>query len=217
MSAKKLIPSVGFSNKKNIEKITVQDTEVDSVKHVIRETIQGTNEEGILDPPQDTILNIVHDTINNINNDRVLNSTLYSTLGIDLDIPLDSNYGITKNEQHIDNDTTQDIPDDNELVTPLDSVQDSVLSNALETPIDTIYNSKQSNIIDSEQSSNKMTYQIPIKHESFSKRLVANVTPSQKIFVQEISKKFENESSFVRFMISSFMKDIDFKENKAGK
>lgn len=58
----------------------------------------------------------------------------------------------------------------------------------------------------------KFTFEVPIKQELFSKRLVANVTPSQKAFVQQISKKFENESSFVRFMIDRFIEDIDLKD-----
>jgi len=57
----------------------------------------------------------------------------------------------------------------------------------------------------------KFTFQIPLKHEPFSKRLVANVTPSQKVFVQKMSKKFENESAFIRFMLDRFMNDIDFR------
>ncbi len=59
----------------------------------------------------------------------------------------------------------------------------------------------------------KFTFKIPTKQENFSKRLVANVTPSQKAFVQKISKKFDNESSFVRFMIDRFIEDIDFIES----
>lgn len=58
----------------------------------------------------------------------------------------------------------------------------------------------------------RLTYQIPTASEPFSKRLVANVTPTQKAFVQEMSKKFENESTFVRFMLDKFMKDIDLGE-----
>ena len=60
--------------------------------------------------------------------------------------------------------------------------------------------------------SEKFTFSIPIKQEAFSKRLVANVTKTQKTFVQEMSKKFENESSFVRFMIDRFMEDVEFIE-----
>jgi hypothetical protein len=63
------------------------------------------------------------------------------------------------------------------------------------------------------QDTNKLTFQIPSKCEPFSKRLVANVTPSQKLFVQKMSKKFENESAFVRFMLDRFMKDIDLGGN----
>lgn len=61
------------------------------------------------------------------------------------------------------------------------------------------------------QDTTKISFQIPNKVEPFSKRLVANVTPSQKLFVQKMSKKFENESAFVRFMLDRFMKDIDVK------
>jgi len=87
----------------------------------------------------------------------------------------------------------------------LTSEQSSALTTTLETPINTI------------QTPMKYSVQIPIKNEKFSSRLVANVTKKQKTFVQEMSKKFENESAFVRFMLNSFMEDIDFKENKAGK
>jgi len=62
----------------------------------------------------------------------------------------------------------------------------------------------------------KFTFKVPVKQESFSKRLVANVTPSQKAFVQQISKKFENESSFVRFMIDRFIEDIDLTDAQAN-
>ena len=61
--------------------------------------------------------------------------------------------------------------------------------------------------------SNKLTYQIPDKSEPCNEHLVANITEKQKAFIQEMSKKFENESEFVRFMIDGFMENnINFKE-----
>ena len=60
--------------------------------------------------------------------------------------------------------------------------------------------------------SEKFTFEIPAKQELFNNRLVANVTKSQKAFVQNMSKRFDNESSFVRFMLDRFIEDIDFTE-----
>jgi len=158
MSAKKLVQGVGFGKKKDTELIIVLDTGVDTIKDVVRETIQDNVDVG-------EIVN-EHDSVEE---------------------------GILKTDEYSVSSNT------------LTMEQSSTLSTTLETPINTI------------QSPMKYSVQIPIKNEKFSSRLVANVTKKQKTFVQEMSKKFENESSFVRFMISSFMKDIDFKENKAGK
>lgn len=98
----------------------------------------------------------------------------------------------------------------------LNSIQSSALCTTLNNKKDTIQGTKQNssnnNEQDIKQTPSKLTFQIPSKHEPFSKRLVANVTPSQKAFVQKMSKKFENESAFVRFMLDRFMEDIDFKE-----
>ena len=59
---------------------------------------------------------------------------------------------------------------------------------------------------------NKLTYLIPTKNEPYNQRLVANVTQTQKSFVQEMSKKFGNESEFVRFMLDKFIQDVNLKE-----
>lgn len=91
------------------------------------------------------------------------------------------------------------------------NVQDSELNEDKNTIEDTKQDAEQDTTQYTNEDTAKMTFQIPSKIEPFSKRLVANVTPSQKAFVQKMSKKFVNESAFVRFMLEKFMKDIEVK------
>ena len=58
---------------------------------------------------------------------------------------------------------------------------------------------------------NKYTVETPAKSELVSERLVANVTKSQKKYIKDTAKKFENESEFVRYMIDYFRKNIEIK------
>lgn len=111
-------------------------------------------------------------------------------------------------------DTTLDTTKHNALSSKLNSHLNSVQSSALVDELDSNIVSKLGTSVDSIRYTGKSTFQIPSKTEPFSKRLVANVTPSQKLFVQEMSKKFENESSFVRFMIQRFMEDIEITEGE---
>lgn len=111
-------------------------------------------------------------------------------------------------------DTTPDTTKHNALNSKSNSYLNSVQSSALVDELDSNIVSKLGTSVDSIRYTGKSTFQIPSKSEPFSKRLVANVTPSQKLFVQEMSKKFENESSFVRFMIQRFMEDIEITEGE---
>ena len=292
MSAKKkLIPAVGFAKSKDIEQITVVDTEVEAIKDVVRETIQDADEVNALELVQDTNDNTNHESVQvNImdsNNGSILSDEDSSTLSMSLCTILDpefdnklssedtaDNISIQGNIQSSDSkeidqniaheglkgvkssinepiktttqetiiESSQDSRNNNEQVDEvlpildnsldvvdvtthiskfteeLDMIQSSTLSSTLENSEVSIQENNKDivkdNVVSNKQSISKLTYQIPSKSEPFSKRLVANVTPSQKIFVQEMSKKFENESGFVRFMISRFMEDIQFKENE---
>ena len=292
MSAKKkLIPAVGFAKSKDIEQITVVDTEVEAIKDVVRETIQDADEVNALELVQDTNDNTNHESVQvNImdsNNGSILSDEDSSTLSMSLCTILDpefdnklssedtaDNISIQGNIQSSDSkeidqniaheglkgvkssinepiktttqetiiESSQDSRNNNEQVDEvlpildnsldvvdvtthiskfteeLDMIQSSTLSSTLvNSEVSIQENNKdvtKDNVVSNKQPINKLTYQIPSKSEPFSKRLVANVTPSQKLFVQEMSKKFENESAFVRFMISRFMEDIQFKENE---
>jgi len=292
MSAKKkLIPAVGFAKSKDIEQITVVDTDVEAIKDVIREPIQDADEKNVLELVQDTNDNTNHESVQvNImhsNNGSILSDEDSSTLSMSLCTILDPEfYNTLSSEDTADNisiqgniqssdskeidqniaheglkgvkssinepiktttqetiiESSQDSRNNNEQVDEvlpildnsldvvdvtthiskftkeLDMLQSSTLSSTLENSEVSIQeNNKDTikdNVVSNKQLISKLTYQIPSKSEPFSKRLVANVTPSQKIFVQEMSKKFENESAFVRFMISRFMEDIQFKENE---
>lgn len=95
--------------------------------------------------------------------------------------------------------------------------QDIVIDNVQNTTQDREQDSKeltkQYTTQYTEKVTTKLTMQAPSKGEPFSKRLVANVTPTQKLFVQKMSKKFENESAFVRFMLDQFM-GVELKGDK---
>jgi len=292
MSAKKkLIPAVGFAKSKDIEQITVVDTDVEAIKDVIREPIQDADETNALELVQDTNDNTNHESVQvnimNSNNGSILSDEDSSTLSMSLCSTLNSelnsllptiNDNIQDNSQSNDQvnikdsvgqkvyseasknvensvidcvqktnqvpteNSLQDINQNNEMVSEINILQDMVVDNVqvdklnselIKSQSSTLSSTLESNnlptqdidlsiikdsikdtTVTTEQPISKLTYQIPSKSEPFSKRLVANVTPSQKLFVQEMSKKFENESAFVRFMISRFMEDIDFKENE---
>jgi hypothetical protein len=80
---------------------------------------------------------------------------------------------------------------------------------------DSAKDSKQSNNNDTTQDTtqytNKYTVEMPDKTELVCERLVANVTKTQKKYVKDTAKKFENESAFVRFMLDYFIQNIEIK------
>lgn len=84
-----------------------------------------------------------------------------------------------------------------------DNIQDNVNNNGHQT----LQDNKQSTT----QYINKYTIETPGKTELVNERLVANVTKRQKKYVKEMSKKFENESAFVRFILDYFMKNVEIK------
>lgn len=55
------------------------------------------------------------------------------------------------------------------------------------------------------ESTGSILIQPPKKPEPFDQRLVANVTKSQKKYVQRMAKNFENESAFIRYVIDLLM------------
>jgi len=287
MSAKKLIPTVGFYKKKDDEQITSFDTVVKPIKDDVIKTTQDTCQASVDATVKDNVNISVNNTV--INNDNVsslendksstLPMSLCSTLDSNLDSSLltinDNTQGNSQSNDQVNikgsvgqevnpvtskdvknsvmvnieetnqvtiNSSLQDANHSSEVVKELNQPHDAINDNGKVIELDNVLNKSQSSTLSStldsnnvpthdidlniikdsikdtavntEQPISKLTYQIPSKSEPFSKRLVANVTPSQKIFVQEMSKKFENESAFVRFMISRFMEDIDFKENE---
>jgi len=286
MSAKKLIPTVGFYKKKDDEQITSFDTVVKPIKNDVikpaHNTIQVSSDvivkDGVKISVDETIVN--NDNVSSLENDKssTLSMSLCSILGSKLNNELPSikdntqgNYQ-SNDQVNIKNSVNQEVSPDtskdsgnsvivniketnqvtidsslqdanhsSEVVKELNQPQDAInndgkvigigseLINSQSSALSSVLNSNNAptqdidlsiikdsikdTVVNTEQPISKLTYQIPSKSEPFSKRLVANVTPSQKIFVQEMSKKFENESAFVRFMISRFMEDIQFKEN----
>jgi hypothetical protein len=104
---------------------------------------------------------------------------------------------------------------DSELATTKGSMQDSKEVTTQSNTKDSQQDSKQSNTQDTTQYTNnvtnKYTVEMPDKTELFDERLVSNVTKSQKKYVKDMGKKFENESAFVRYMIDYFRKNIEIK------
>jgi hypothetical protein len=101
----------------------------------------------------------------------------------------------------------------------LNTKQDNDKDNAQNDEQDNNKGSEQSSNNDNEQGTtqytnnvtNKYTVETPVKSELVDERLVANVTRSQKKYIKETAKKFENESAFVRYMIDYFRKNIEIK------
>jgi len=102
-----------------------------------------------------------------------------------------------------------------ELDTTKSNKQDNTQGNEEDTNNDNAQDSEQSNTQDTTQRTNnvtnKYTVEMPDKTELFDERLVSNVTKSQKKYVKDMGKKFENESAFVRYMIDYFRKNIEIK------
>lgn len=65
---------------------------------------------------------------------------------------------------------------------------------------------------DTTQYTDKYTIEMPDTGELYSERLVANVTRSQKKYVEQTAKKHKlNNSEFVRFMIDFFIDNFEIK------
>lgn len=102
-----------------------------------------------------------------------------------------------------------------ELDTEKDNAQDNEQVNTQgseeHTDKDSKQDNEQSNTQHTTQCTTKYTVGKPVKSELVCERLVANVTKSQKKYVKDMAKYFENESDFVRFMIDYFIQNIEIK------
>jgi hypothetical protein len=99
------------------------------------------------------------------------------------------------------------VTDNSELVITKSNTQGS----EEHTIQDNAQDNKQNSIQDTTQYTNKYTVEMPDKTELVCERLVANVTKTQKKYVKDMAKKFENESAFVRFMLDYFIQNIEIK------
>jgi hypothetical protein len=106
-------------------------------------------------------------------------------------------------------------PKDSELNTEQDNNKDNAQNNDKDNNKVSERGSNNDNEQDTTQYTNhvtnKYTVETPVKSELVSERLVANVTKSQKKYIKDTAKKFENESEFVRYMIDYFRKNIEIK------
>jgi hypothetical protein len=107
------------------------------------------------------------------------------------------------------------VTDNSELGITKNTVKDSKQDSIEDSIEDSVKDSKQSNDNDTTQDTtqytNKYTVEMPDKTELVCERLVANVTKTQKKYVKDTAKKFENESAFVRFMLDYFIQNIEIK------
>jgi len=242
MSVKKLVPTVGFGKRKDSGQIASLGNEIntnkDSNKIIEDGTKQGDNQDGVetsdlsstLDTQQDTTLitsqddshsNLLCDA--NETTDEPLQNTVQDSDKQEFvpNIPLIESKEVATKDTILS--SNLDIAESiilsrlqsSNIISDINSTLDSKSDPTLPTAQNTMDNTSNHGIIDTIQQTNKLIYQIPSKGEKYNKRLVANVTQSQKTFVQEMSKKFSNESEFVRFMIDRFMSDdIALKENE---
>jgi len=113
-------------------------------------------------------------------------------------------------------DTIKDTNNDSER----DNIQDSSKSDTHHTNKDTIQHKDKDTTLDTEldttldttQYTNKYTIEMPDTSELYDERLVANVTRSQKKYVERTAKKHKmNNSEFVRFMIDFFIENFELK------
>jgi len=218
--------NTGKDSNKIIEDGTKQDNNEDSVETSDISSILTTQQDATLITSQDTTLN---NPLSNKNKttDEPLQNTVQGSDKQEFvpNIPLIESKEVTTKDTILS--SNLDIAESiilsrlqsSDIYSDINSTLESSLDPTLPTEQniiqDTMNNTSNHSIIDTMQQSTKLIYQIPSKGEKYNKRLVANVTQSQKTFVQEMSKKFSNESEFVRFMIDRFMSDdIALKENE---
>ena len=242
MSVKKLVPTVGFGKRKDSGQIASLGSEIntgkDSNKIIEDGTKQDNNEDSVETSDISSILTTQQDATLITSQDTTLNNPL-SNKNKTTDEPLQNTVQDSDKQEFVPNipliESKEVTTKDTILSSNLDIAESIILSrlqssdinSTLESSLDptlpteqniiqdTMNNTSNHSIIDTMQQSTKLIYQIPSKGEKYNKRLVANVTQSQKTFVQEMSKKFSNESEFVRFMIDRFMSDdIALKENE---
>lgn len=120
--------------------------------------------------------------------------------------------------------STLDTSKDNMKDTDKDSVKDTVKNSVKDTNDDntqtatkdtaqsTNKHTEHNTNNDTTQYTNKYTIEMPSTSELYSERLVANVTRSQKKYVEQTAKKHKlNNSEFVRFMIDFFIDNFEIK------
>ena len=237
MSVKKLVPTVGFGKRKDSGQIASLGNEIntkkDSNKIIEDGTKQDNNEDSVETSDISSILTTQQDATLITSQDTTLNNPL-SNKNKTTDEPLQNTVQGSDKQEFVPNipliESKEVTTKDTILSSNLDIAESIILSRLQSSDINSDINSTlessldpalptEQNIVqdtmDTMQQTTKLIYQIPSKGEKYNKRLVANVTQSQKTFVQEMSKKFSNESEFVRFMIDRFMSDdIALKENE---
>lgn len=120
------------------------------------------------------------------------------------------------NMKDTDKDSVKDTNDDNTQTATKDTTQSTNNHTEHNTNNDTtqatIEGTTQSTINDTTQYTNKYTIEMPDTGELYNERLVANVTRSQKKYVEQTAKKHKlNNSEFVRFMIDFFIDNFEIK------
>ena len=237
MSVKKLVPTVGFGKRKDSGQIASLGNEIntkkDSNKIIEDGTKQDNNEDSVETSDISSTLTTQQDATLITSQDTTLNNPL-SNKNKTTDEPLQNTVQGSDKQEFVPNipliESKEVTTKDTILSSNLDIAESIILSRLQSSDINSDINSTlessldpalptEQNIVqdtmDTMQQTTKLIYQIPSKGEKYNKRLVANVTQSQKTFVQEMSKKFSNESEFVRFMIDRFMSDdIALKENE---
>ena len=103
------------------------------------------------------------------------------------------------------------VTDNSELGITKNTAQDSKKDNVESSIKDNEQSNTQDSTQETTQYTNKYTVEMPDKTELVCERLVANVTKTQKKYVKDTAKKFENESAFVRFMLDYFIQNIEIK------
>ena len=98
-----------------------------------------------------------------------------------------------------------------ELATTKTNKQDNAQGSEEDSSKGNEQSREQDNIQGTTQYTHKYTIEMPDKTELVCERLVANVTKTQKKYVKDTAKHFENESAFVRFMLDYFIQNIEIK------
>ena len=136
-----------------------------------------------------------------------------SALGISKDNTDDTD---KDNVKDTNKDTTKNTSNGNEKNSNNDTTQDTTQSTDKNTINSTNkHTNKHTNnntINNTIQYTNKYTIEMPDTSELYNERLVANVTRSQKKYVEQTAKKHKlNNSEFVRFMIDFFIDNFEIK------